>query len=74
MIDPNNHYGPVKGTIKTAHGSAGLYTVYTKQGGDYLGYDLPKRFKLGDNVTIKLRYSITLDRFSIVSIRKRNKV
>ena len=52
----------------------GLYQTYkvrlVHNGGLVEGYDLPARFRAGDEVCIRARFSIVSDRYMIDSIRK----
>lgn len=75
MINPNKVHTARAVISEIPKGLHQTYSVKLEwNGATVRGYDLPKRFKVGDRVSIKADYSITADQYMIRSIRKARSV
>jgi hypothetical protein len=65
MINPYKLYGPFQGVIESIESQGVKGFVIKSKGTLFTGYDLPKRFVVGDKVTFRAMFNIALDRFVV---------
>ena len=79
MINPNKTYSATQTGVITKIETGSDYAQFTvsyRSSGEYVGYVSNiknfKRFKLGDRVKAGMNFSICLDKFLVVRLRKVN--